>query len=494
MNEFREAIVDKIEELDAFAPKSIFYRSFDINSIVSTEKKEEFIVQLSNKGIQPVNFNHKTNEGLSVKQIFPGVLIQYGDKSFGIDLLKRDPMHPPEENIKQSIELLEFGFAHAIQSLFTGKKQKIAFLKGHGEASPYETGDLRYYLSSQYQSIDLYAEELSGNKDVKLLIIADPKEPFSPTDKLFIDQYFINGGKLLWCIDPVICSIDSLSRGLSTIAYGRDLNLTDLLFRYGVRLNPILLQDVVCAEYPVNTTPAGQATQFVPAPFYFAPLAQPSPQHPLSRNLSHVLTEFPSMVEAVGGTEKIKTTPVLTTSEFARIVNTPVEASLRSATMPPDRKLFSHSYVPIGVVAEGEFESLYRNRLTDNLGIPTHELKTSHPHNKMALIADGSIIKNKVRYIGEKAQIQALGYDPYSGQTFGNKDFLVNCIDYLTDQDGIMNLRTRVVQIRMLDKVGLRENKNLIILINVIVPILLILISGFILQVIRIRKYSQSKN
>ncbi len=297
----------------------------------------------------------------------------------------------------------------------------------------------------------------------------------------------------MWCIDPVFCSIDSLSRGLSTIAFGRDLNLTDLLFKYGTRLSPVLLQDVVCAQYPVNTAPAGQATQWVPAPFYFAPLAQPSTDHPLSRNLSHVLTEFPSMVEAVGEPNKIKTTAVLTTSAFARIVNTPVEASLRSATMPPDRKLFSQSYLPIGVVAEGEFESLFRNRLTENLGLPTHELKTTIHNNKMVLIAAGNVIKNKVRFQGEKASIQALGFDPYSQQTFGNKDFLMNCISYLTDQDGIMELRTRVVQIRMLDKVVLRENKNLIILINIVVPIFLILISGIILQAIRIRKYSKPK-
>lgn len=494
MNEFKDAITEKLEDLNAYAPKRIFYKTQDINSITPLKTRESIIRQLSELGIQPVSFNYNSNEGLSVKQIFPGVLIQYGDKKIGLDLLKRDPMLPGDENLRQSIELLEFRMAKAFRHLFTDQKPVVAFLSGQGEASEAETGDLRMTLNENYQVKDVTCQQLNSDSTIGTLIVADPTREFSTRDKFVIDQFIMKGGKMLCCIDPVYCQIDSLSKGFSTIAFGVDLNLTDLLFKYGIRLEPVLLQDVVCAQYPVNTAPAGQPTQWVPAPFYYSPLAQPSNQHPLSRNLGYVKTEFPSMLELVGHPGTFKVEPILSTSTYSRIVNTPVEVNLISATMPPDRKLFNRSCLPIGAIAEGQFESLYKNRLTENLEVGHQKPIAQSPETKLIVIADGNLIKNKVSIQGQNIQIQPLGYDQYSGQLFGNRDFLVNCIDYLNDQEGLMSLRTRVIQLRLLDKVVIRENRRLVQLINVVAPILLILLVGILFQMLRTRKYSRTKN
>lgn len=491
MDDFRDAIIEKIEDLNAYSSYRFIYRKFDVYSIISEKERERTIEQLSNLGIQPVNFNHKTNEGLSVRQIFPGVLVQYGTRSIGLDLLKRNPLLDADENLNQSIELLEYQFARAIRFLTAESKPRVAFLAGQGEASEYETADIRYALSENYDVVTVDAEHLLADDTIETLIIADPQMPFSNQDKFSIDQFVMRGGKTLWCVDPVYCSIDSLSQGYSTIAWGKDLNITDLLFKYGVRLSTALLQDVVCVQYPVNTAPQGQQTQFVPAPFYYTPLAQPNQSHPLSRNLGHVIVEFPSMVEHVGESSSAQITPILTTSDYSRIINTPVEVSLLSATMPPDRQLFTSSNVPIGVLSEGVFESLFKNRMTSGMNVPQNDVLTESASTKMVVIADGNIIKNKVRVHGESVQLQSLGFDQYSGQLFGNREFLVNCVDYLTDGDGIMQLRTRVVKLRLLDKVLLRENKTLLRVINVVVPVAIILLFGVAFGIARKRKFGR---
>ncbi|HNW52112.1 MAG TPA: gliding motility-associated ABC transporter permease subunit GldF, partial [Prolixibacteraceae bacterium] len=347
MKDFQEDIIDKIEDIDAYSPKRVFYRQQDVYAITSEKERNKFINKLVDSGIQPVNLGHKTTEGLSTKEIFPGVIIRCGDRSVALNLLKNNSLLSADENLQQSIELLEYEFINAIRHLQQTSKPRLAFLRGQGEANEYETGDLRYSLFGNYEVVNRSAQELKNDDSTKILIVGDPSERFNEQDKLMIDQYIMKGGAVLWCVDPVFASIDSLSKGFSTIAFERDLNLRDQLFRYGVRLNADLLQDVVCMEYPVNTAPAGQSTNFVPAPFYFSPLATPVQNNPLSRNINNVMVEFPSSLEVVGDDQKHKATNLLTTSPYARSVETPLEVSLLSATTPPDRRYFNQPNIPI---------------------------------------------------------------------------------------------------------------------------------------------------
>ncbi|MFA9390411.1 MAG: gliding motility-associated ABC transporter substrate-binding protein GldG [Prolixibacteraceae bacterium] len=487
MMEFQQAIVEKIEDLKAYSSKPIFSEIHDIYKITDENERNSAIESLIKAGIQPVNFGHKTTEGLSTKQIFPGVVIRGYKKGIAINLLKNNPLLSADENLQQSMELLEFEFIRAIRYLMQTKRQKIAFLQGQGEASEYETGDLRYSLSENYDLTDCTANELNSNDSIQILIVAAPTLAFTETAKLNIDQFVMKGGHVLWCVDPVQVSIDSLSKGLSTLAFDAGLNLRDLLFTYGVRLNTNLLQDAFCLEYPINTAPVGQPSSFTSAPFYYSPLALPNPNHPLSRNLNNVMLEFASSLDFVGENKNVKASTILATSPYARSIQTPVEVSLISATNPPDQRLFNQANVPIGIVLEGKFQSNFKNRMTGHLGIKN--IISESQATNMIVIADGSILTNKVRNRNNQLQLQPLGYDQYSGQTFGNRDFILNAIDYLSDDAGLMQLRTKVVKLRLLDKVKIRDQQLKWQLINTISPILIFLIFGLIFSLVRKRMY-----
>ncbi|MBN2806033.1 MAG: gliding motility-associated ABC transporter substrate-binding protein GldG [Prolixibacteraceae bacterium] len=487
MKEFQDAIVEKVEDMNAFSNERIRAEIRDVYEISNETERKRIITSLVEAGIEPVNFGHKTTEGLSTRQIFPGAIIRTGNKAIAINLLKNNPLLSADENLQQSIELLEFEFIRALRYLQQESPKTIAFLSGHGEASNFETGDLRYNLSEQYQIIDIRAEALSDKDSIQVLVVAAPGEALNESDKLHIDQFIMQGGNVLWCIDPVQVSIDSLSKGLSTIAFEKGLNLRDQLFRYGVRLNPNLIQDAFCMEYPVNTAPPGQASSFTPAPFYYAPLALPRPEHPLSRNLNNVMLEFASSVQLVGESEEVKGTVILSTSPYARSMQTPLEVSLLSATNPPDQQLFNQANIPIGVLLEGNFSSAFTNRMTGQLGFS--QIRDKGAPSKMIVIADGDILKNKVRNRGGQVQIQALGFDQYSGQVFGNREFLMNCIDYLADDQGIMQLRTKVVKLRLLDKVKIRDQQLRWQLINILLPVLIYLLMGILYNYIRQRRY-----
>jgi len=487
MKEFQNSMVEKIEDLNAYSRKRINGEIHDIYNISNESERNNIIEELIEAGIQPVNFGHKTTEGLSTKQIFPGVIVKGYKNGIALNLLKNNPLLTADENLQQSMELLEYEFIRAIRYLQQTEHKKVVFLKGQGEASEHETGDLRFSLSENYDIIDCNAEDLSLNDSIKTLIIAAPVQPFTEKMKLHIDQFIMKGGNVLWCIDPIQVSIDSLSKGLSTLAFEKGLNLRDQLFKYGVRINADLLQDAFCMEYPVNTAPAGQPSSFTPAPFYYAPLALPNPSHSLSRNLNNVMLEFTSSLSLVGESEEIQGTVILATSPYARSIQTPVEVSLLSATNPPDQQLFNQPNLPIGVLLEGKFESVFKNRMIDKMGIKS--IQTESKKAKMIVIADGNILKNKFRNRNGQIQLQPLGYDQYSGQIFGNREFIMNCIDYLTDDTGIMQLRSKVVKLRLLDKVKIREQKLKWQLINTVFPILIYLVLGLVFNFVRRRIY-----
>ncbi len=491
MKDFQESIIEKIEDFNSYSPKRIFYHEFDVYEVADTKERNELINGLIEAGIQPINLEHKTTEGLSTRQIFPGLIMQSGNKAITLNLLRNNQVLSGDENIGQSIELLEFEFARAIRYLQNDKRKQISFLRGHGEADEYETGDIRYNLRSNYEVKNIQSSDLLDYDKTEILIIADPQERFSEEDKLSIDQFIMNGGKTLWCIDPVYSSIDSLTKGLTTIAFERDLNLRDQLFKYGVRLNSDLIQDAVCMQYPINTAPPGQPSNFVPAPFYYSPLATPNQQSSLSKNLNNIFLEFPGSLEKVGENERLKGSYILTTSPYGRSVTTPVKVSLLSATAPPDKQLFNIPNIPFGIQLEGKFESVFKNRMTQQMGINPSELITESKETKMVVISDGGIIKNKVRIRNGSPQILPLGYDQFSGQTFGNRDFIMNCIDYLSDDTGIMQLRSRTLKLRMLDKVKLREEKEKWQVINIILPLLVFLVFGITFNYLRKKKYSK---
>jgi ABC-2 type transport system permease protein len=302
----------------------------------------------------------------------------------------------------------------------------------------------------------------------------------------------MNGGKIIWLIDPVNVSSDSLSRGYITYAFPRDLNLSDQLFKYGVRLNYELLQDVDCAKLMVNIAPQGSDAQWTLHPWYYSPLLTPADNHPLSRNLNRIFSEFVSSVDTVSSGKNIDKTIILTTSPYARRVKSPSSVSLENINNPPARELFNQSFIPVGVLVEGEFSSVFENRMIENLGVNTTDFKSQGKPSKMIVIADAGMVTNKVDYTRQPPQIsEEMGYDRVSRQTFGNKEFLLNAVYYLDNRNEIMQLRSRTIQLRLLDKVKLREEKAMWQWISVGVPLVLVLIAGAGYNFLRRSRYKR---
>jgi ABC-2 type transport system permease protein len=492
LQKLQQEVFEKIAVLNVYSPKPIRLKITDPYQFGNAKKTEEFQNQLIEKGIQPISFNRKTDSGISTRYIFPGAVITSGQKEIAVNFLKNNPDFSYEVNFNHSIESVEFELINAFQKLERDKKSTVAFLEGHGEFNQYEVLDFTNALQGDFNVLRTNVETLKTKiSETDILIVAGPKEPFSEKDKFLIDQFVMHGGKVLWLIDPVKVSLDSLSNGYQTFAFPIDLNLGDMLFKYGVRLNYELLQDVDCARLMVNTAPAGSKEQWNLFPWYYSPLLIPADNHPLSRNLNRVFTEFVSSVDTISGNSDLTKSVVLSTSPYARRVKSPSSVSLENIKNPPARELFNQSFIPVGILIEGEFSSVFQNRMIENLGTDISDFQAKSKPAKMVVIADAGLIANNVNYSHQPPQIQELGYDRVSKQTFGNKEFLLNTIFYMNDEAGIMQLRDRTVQLRLLDKVRLREEKSFWQLLNVLAPMVVVLLFGICYNIIRRYRYSR---
>lgn len=489
---FQKEIKEKIADYNAFSSKRINLNIVDPYEFVGPKERDKLFGTLVQKGLQPVDLQVKTEKGTSTKYIFPGVLIRYKEQEIGLNLLKNNPMISGEQNLNNSEESLEYEFTNAFNQLIGDEKQVVVFLTGQGELGELETEDIRQTLSEKYKVERKTATELmSSEVTAKVLIVANPVQIFDEKDKLLIDQFIMQGGRVLWLIDPVQVSLDSLQRGQSTLAFPRNLNLDDQLFKYGIRLNANLVQDVECMMIPLNVSPPGIQTSFKPFPWYYSPLLLPSENHVIGKNIRRIKSEFISSIDTIGHSEKIKKQVLLTSSSNSRILNVPLQVSLSSVSNPPSRKLFNQPSVPIGILLEGHFPSVFKNRMTEQLGIATSDLKSESENTKMIVISDGNIIANQFSMRTGTHEIKPLGYDMYSQQTFGNKEFLVNSVNYLCDDSGLMALKSRVFKIRVLDKVKINEQKLSWQLLNLLAPIGLVLLFGLVYNLLRIRRYKR---
>lgn len=490
LRKIQTEILEKIAVLNVYSGSPIRIRLFDPYRIGNKEEQDEFINELVARGVRPINFRRKTDKGVSNKYIFPGAIVRYGERELAVNFLKNNPAFSYEMNFNHSVETIEYELVNVLQKLMRTKKSVVGFLQGNGEANKYELADISRELSEDF---DIRMVEDSNMEKISpdVLVVADPQNAFEERTKFAIDQYIMNGGRVLWLIDPVQVSLDSLSSGQTTYSFPKDLNLTDQLFNYGVRLNYELLQDVNCVQIAVNTAAPGNPEKFTSHPWYYSPLLTPNDNHVISRNLDWVWGEFVSSIDTVSGNSKIYKEVLLATSANARIVKAPSSVSLRNIDNPPARELFNLSNIPVGILLEGEFSSVYKNRMVENYGISSSTVIPQSKPTKMVVIADGGIITNKVNYSKQPPQIQELGYDMLSKRTFGNKTFLLNTISYLSDDLGVMELRGRTLKMRLLDKVKLREEKTYWQLLNVLLPLLFVALFGVIYNVIRRYRYSR---
>jgi len=413
----------------------------------------------------------------------------YKDIEIPLNLLLNNPGLTAEQNLNHSIEGLEYMLISTIKNITNSITGKIAFIEGHGELSDYEVHDISVELSKSYQIDRGIINGIPGVlDDYKAIIIAKPEKPFTEPDKFVIDQYIMKGGKVLWLIDEVQVSLDSMVNG-ETIAIMANLNLDDLLFKYGVRINPV--QDIQCNVIPVNVALSGNQPNFQPAPWLYYPLIEPEPDHPISQNLNLVLCKFANPIDTIAARVTIKKTPLLTSSDFSRIKKVPAIISLSEIKDAPTKDDFNKSGLILGVLLEGEFESVFTNRGIDAYFENSPTLVEKSKPTKMAVIADGDLIKNDVSNSPQGPSIFPLGYDRYTRQTFGNMDFLLNLIQYLTDDENLLKLRGREFKLRLLDKEKIVSQRKKWIWLNMLVPSLIVIFFGIFYMYYRRYRYSR---
>lgn len=494
------------EMLDEFRAYNDNIQYSFINPSEGDNKKkiQDTYQQLVNKGIQPTNIKVKTADGSSQQWIFPGALVRYKQKEVAVQLFTNQLGTPSDQVLNNSVQNLEYSLINAIRKLLIKQKPRIAFTRGHGEIENLRLADMLFTLSDYYDvdtvNIDGKINSLMvrGTKDkpllnkYKALIIAQPDSAFNEKDKYFIDQFVMHGGRILWLLDPVIVSMDSLQRSNETIGFAIDRNLDDMLFQYGVRINTNLLLDLNAVPIPAVTGQYGGQPKVELLPWYYFPLIVPASKHPVVSNLNAIKMEFVSSIDTVGG-KGIKKTVLLSSSKYSKVVNTPARISLDILQSEPDERQYNKSNIPVAVLLEGVFQSVYVNRLAPEVvnNVSSFDFKEKSPETKMIVISDGDVIKNQLDK--KTGKPFPLGYDQYTGETFGNKDFVMNCIDYLCDDSGIISVRSREVKMRVLDpkKVNNSGTKLSLQLINTIGPVLLILIFGIIQLIVRKVRYTK---
>jgi ABC-2 type transport system permease protein len=488
----QQGIRETLDEFRVYAKDNVQYSV--INPFKSTDAKirKDMFNQLYEKGLRPANILSKDKEGgSSEKIIFPGVIISYKGVDIAVNLLKNNPRIPAEENINNSIQAIEFELIRIIGSRMKEKAEKVAFLEGHGELDEYQTEDISKELSLYY---DVYRGRIEGRPgeldDYTAVIIAKPERRFSEQDKFILDQYIMGGGKVMWFLDHVNISLDSLASG-SALAFINDLNLDDMLFRYGVRINPVLLQDLQCNIIPVNVALEGNNPEFRPAPWYYFPLLATPVDNPITRNLNMIKTEFVNTIDTIGARKGIFKTVLLRSSASSRVVEAPVIVTLDEIRMEPTRNDFRKSWIPVAAMLDGTFESVFQNRMIDNIvpGASRSFMTHSRP-TRMLVVADGDVIRNDVQVTVSGIVSLPLGFDRYTQQTLGNKDFVMNAMHYLAGNEELLNLRSRDITLRLLDKAKIKEDRVFWTLMNTVLPVLVIILAGVVFNIYRKRKYS----
>ena len=491
----RNSVKEMLDEFRMIAGSRIQYEFINPSESIDPEGRMEFFKSLEEMGMVPVNVEARDKEGgTSQKIIFPWALISYKGYELPVRLLKNNPGKTAEENFNQSSEALEYELISAMSHLMTDELKSIAFIEGHGELDEFLVADITDELLRFYEVFRgrIDPDSPLGLSEISLVIIAKPERSFSENEKAVLDQYIMHGGRVMWLIDPVAIDLDSLTTQSSAVALTRELNLEDQLFRYGVRVNHNLLMDLSCTFIPINTALQGQPARFTPAPWYYSPLLNPPADHMITRNLNLIKGEFISTLDTVGANPEVKKTVLLKSSEYSRIVNAPLFVSLETARRQINPAVFNQSEIPVAVLLEGVFPSVFTNRPFPIEKSPDFEFLAESSPTKMIVIGDGDIIRNDVSLSRSGVpEPLPLGYDRFTRQTFGNKEFIMNAVSYLLDERDLMSLRNRQLTLRLLDREKIREQRFRWQLINILLPLVVMSVLGFAYTWFRNYKYSK---
>ncbi len=511
ISEFSKQVLDSLDDdvyieiflKDNDLPSELVRYQREVDDFMNEEEVEplerkKIFAQLYNKGLNPTYIVQQEGMGGSEKIIFAGALVKYKEKDFPVNLLTNSPSGNTPYTMLSSTEL-EREFVHALWMLSSRKVHKVAFLEGHDELDENRTYDIMSSLSKYYriERVDMNGS-LTALDDYGCVVIAKPQKRFNERDKYIIDQYIMNGGKVIWFVEWMQFDMDSLNTNPTAMALMNDINLSDQLFNYGVRINPDLIQDLRCLQIPVCVNTVEGKPQFEPKPWYYFPLIVPDTllDHQLVKNLDVMRTCFVSSIDTVGEDPMVKKTILLRTSQYAKALSHPVEISLDILREKPEMLTFNKPNMPVAVLLEGQFKSNFANRLPPELADNKEfKFKERSEKTQMIVVSDGDFIRNEIKRMGDKVQPYPLGYDKYydAQYTPGNTQFIINCVNYLCADEGLISLRMRELKSRTLNATKVREEKAMWICVNIIVPILIVLLIGFTMIVMRKVKYSKKE-
>ncbi|WP_343744409.1 gliding motility-associated ABC transporter substrate-binding protein GldG [Chitinophaga sp.] len=486
-----------LDEFREYGKQNIRVTFINPGQGLSDSSRMKFFGELTAQGIMPFNMKvqEDANESYSEKLIFPGALVHYKGKTIGVNLLKNQGGQDPLQTMNSSEALLEYQFANAISKLQEEKKPLVGYMLGHGESLGAEVYDALTTLQSGYGLDTLTLQSVPAiPQDFNIILFAKPAAAFSDQDKLKIDQYVMNGGKVLWFLDETNAAMDSLHQRSEFLAFDRGLNLEDLLFRYGVRINQDLVQDLQSDIVPLVVGNVGNRPQIQPVPFPYFPMLTPTGAHPIVKNMDMVLSRFVSSMDTVKA-EGVKKTILLTTSRSSRRVRIPAQVSWDIVKTKPNIREYREQHIPAAVLLEGRFTSLFRNRL-DQATMAAFQQVSGHPFretadtaNKMIVVSDGDLIANAVSRKDGPLQMGINEFNP--GFAFANKEFFLNCLEYLSGKSGIMESRNKELALRLLDTEKIKKEKTKWQAICFLVPIGLVLLFAMVFQFVRQRKFAE---
>ncbi|MFC4220479.1 gliding motility-associated ABC transporter substrate-binding protein GldG [Flagellimonas marina] len=487
--EFSKLKTETIQLLESFASKNKNIAYNLVDPLEDESLAQQTIAELQSLGLQPASVTVEENGKVSQELVFPWAMVNHGDRTVKVALLKNKIGSSAEERINNSVQQLEYAFADAFTKLSITEKKSIAVIKGNGELQDRYLADYLTSIREYYNIAAITLDSVASNpqdvldqlKSFDMALIAKPTEPFSDQEKYVMDQYVVNGGKSIWLVDQVAMEMDSiLAGGGSAFALPRELNLKDFFFKYGVRINPVLVNDLYFTQI-VLATGEGNDSQFDPVPWYYNPMVFSKNDHPINTNIEAVRYQFTSPMDILEN--DYDKTVLLQSSPLSKTDGTPRQISLDILNNPPDQETYTPGNMPLAVLIEGDFVSMYKNRVKPLKLQNTIEEGTA---NKMIVISDGDVIKNQLR----NGRPLELGYDKWTSSFYGNKEFLVNCTNYLLDNAGLINIRSKKVSIPLLDVKKIATEKTKWQIINIGVPVILTLLFGVFFGYYRKRKFA----
>jgi len=487
--EFAKLKTETIQLLESFGSKNSNIKYNLVDPLEDSENPQETVAQLQSLGLQPANVTVEENGKVSNELVFPWAMVNYNDQTVKVPLLKNKLGSSAEDRINNSVQQLEYAFADAFTKLSIEEKKSIAVIKGNGELDDIYIADYLTTIRDYYNIGAITLDSVASNpqnvlnqlKNFDLALIAKPTEAFTDQEKYVMDQYMVQGGKSIWMIDQVNMEMDSIyAGGGEAIAVPRDLNLKDLFFKYGVRINPVLVNDLYFTQI-VLASGEGNDSQYNPLPWFYYPMVFSQNNHPINTNIEAVRLQFTSPMDVLEN--DYEKTILLQSSPLSKTDGIPRVVSLDIINQQPDQETYNNGNLPLAVLIEGSFTSMYKNRVKP---LKLQNTLEEGPENKMIVISDGDVIKNQLR----NGRPLELGYDKWTNSFYGNKEFLVNSTNYLLDNTGLINIRNKKVAIPLLDVKKIVEQKTKWQLVNIGLPVVLTLLFGLFFGYYRKRKFT----